>query len=246
MGQIAMSQNYSLDGVIQSPGPTDVPFKYRGWAVDFNEGREGARLDMPRSSRIQAARNRESIVDEVVADASVVGLEGITLGSLAERLGMSKAGVLGPFGSKEDLQLAALERAGETFRLEVWEKASFAEPGRDRLEAIIEAWLAYLAGDAFPGGCFLTQAAAEWDGRSGRVREAVVSLSATWLGALEREAAIAIDDGTVAKESDPRQIAFELNSIAQGVNQAIQLRSETDAVDRGRAAMLRVLGPSDA
>ena len=196
---------------------------------------------MPRSSREQAARNRDRIVAETVADASLVGLEGVTLGSLAKRLGMTKAGVLGPFGSKEELQLAALDRAGTTFRISVWDRAAPTEPGRERLVAIIEAWLAYLAGDVFPGGCFLTQAAAEWDGRDGRVRDAVSSLSVQWLAALEREAQVAVDDGTLPGETDPKQIAFELNAIAQGVNQAIQLRSETDAVYRGRTAMLRAL-----
>lgn len=202
-------------------------------------------FNMPRSSRIQAAENRDTILEAVVSDASLVGLEGITFGNLASRLGMSKAGVLGPFGSKEELQLAALELAGDTFRGEVWDPAANAEPGRERLEAIIETWLAYLSNGPFPGGCFMTQVAAEWDGRTGRVRDAVIALSSAWMRVLIREAAIAIENDDLAEGSDPEQIAFELSSLAQGVNQAIQLRSEVDAVDRGRVAMLGVLGSND-
>ena len=198
---------------------------------------------MPRSSRAEAARTRDAIVSEFVADASRIGLDGVTLGALADRLEMSKAGVLGPFGTKEALQLAALERAGDVFTEVVWGPASAAERGLPRLEAIIDAWLAYLDGDVFPGGCFLTQAAADWDGRPGAVHDAVVTLSRRWLKVLEREVAVAVEHGELEPGTDPAQVAFELNAIAQGVNQAIQLRAEADAAKRGRAAMLRALQP---
>ena len=78
---------------------------------------------MPRSSREAAAQTRESILREVVDEASIAGLDGITLGTVAESLEMSKAGVVGPFGSKEKLQLEALKRAAETFREDVWDRA---------------------------------------------------------------------------------------------------------------------------
>jgi len=83
---------------------------------------------MPRSSREAAERTREAILSEVVSEASIAGLDGITIGTLAERLRMSKAGVVGPFGSKERLQLEALDRAAAIFRAEVWDPAAGAEP----------------------------------------------------------------------------------------------------------------------
>lgn len=196
----------------------------------------------PRVSASAAAVTREGIVRASVDQASREGLEAVTIGRLAERLDMSKAGVIGPFGTKEELQLATFQEAAGLFRRDVWDPASEVEPGLSRLEAICEAWLVHLSGDTFPGGCFLTQTAAEFDGRPGRVRTAIKDTSRLWEKVIAREAKVAIEQGDLAENTDPAQVAFELDAIAQGVNQAIQLRGEKDATDRGRRAMRRVLG----
>jgi AcrR family transcriptional regulator len=200
----------------------------------------------PRSSVAGAARTRVEIVDAAMGQASLEGLDAITIGRLADRLGMSKAGVIGPFGSKEELQLAALEAANAVFRREVWEPAASAGPGLDRLEAVMESWLSFLSSDIFPGGCFITQAAADFDGRDGPVRAAIEETSRLWEKVLCREARTAVENGELPGDTDPRQVAFELGAIAQGVNQARQLRREKDAAVRGRRAMRRTLGlPGD-
>jgi AcrR family transcriptional regulator len=200
----------------------------------------------PRASAKAAAATRSSILDEAVEIASTTGLEPLSIGRLAEQLEMSKAGVVGPFGSKEQLQLAAIERASETFRREVWEPAADAEPGLPRLWGICEAWLSYFERDVFPGGCFLTQASAEFDGRPGPVKDAIAGGLVRWESVLAGEAATAIGRGELPAGTDPGQIAFELNSIAQGVNQARQLRADPEAIARGRRAMRRVLGLAEA
>jgi len=177
-----------------------------------------------------------------VATASREGLEAVTIGRLAEQLDMSKAGVIGPFGSKEELQLETFRAAVAMFTRDVWDPASVAEPGLPRLEAICDSWINHLSGTTFPGGCFLTQAAAEFDGRPGRVRTEVEDVSRFWERVLAAEAKTAVKNGDLPADTDPRQIAFELDAIAQGTNQAIQLRGEKDAAKRGRRAMRRVLG----
>lgn len=196
----------------------------------------------PRSSATAAARTRAEILDAAVGHASLEGLEAITIGRLADRLEMSKAGVIGPFGTKEKLQLATLESAFAVFRREVWDPVTKAESGLARLEVLTESWLSYLSRDVFPGGCFLTQAAAEFDGREGPVRTAIEQTSRLWEGVLRREAVVAIERGELPAGTDPAQVAFELGAIAQGVNQARQLRREEEAFDRGRRAMRRALG----
>ena len=103
-------------------------------------------------------------------------------------------------------------------------------PGLERLTAICDAWLAHLGGGSFPGGCFITAAAAEFDGRPGPVRDAVNSTLTLWLRVLAREARTAVRERRAAPGTDPRQVAFELNSIAMGVNQGLQLRSDPQAV----------------
>jgi len=194
----------------------------------------------PRRSAIAAKATRQAVIEETVSRASLAGLESVSIGGLADGLGMSKAGVIGPFGSKEALQLAALERAIEIFLGEVWEPAADAAPGLDRLRAVTDAWLDYLGRDVLPGGCFLTQAACEFDGRPGRVKEAVERALTRWQWLLEAEAQTAVSAGELPRV-DPGQVAFELGAIAQGVNQARQLRGDELAVQRGRRAVLRAL-----
>jgi AcrR family transcriptional regulator len=194
---------------------------------------------MPRSSVAEARRTHEAIVDRAVRVASLEGLEGLTIGRLAADLGMSKAGVIGRFGSKEDLQLATLEAAVERWTERVWQPAEQAPPGLPRLQAIAEAWSGFLGECPFPGGCFVSAAAFEFDGREGRVRDAVRSALDRWHRVLAREARIAIEAGDLA--GDPDQIAFELNAIAVGTNQAVQLRGDPRGGERCRRAMDRVL-----
>jgi AcrR family transcriptional regulator len=195
----------------------------------------------PRRSAAEAAGTRAAIVDRAVEVSSVDGLEGLTIGRLAGELGMSKSGVIGHFGSKEALQLAALDAAVERFTRDVWESAAGAPEGLPRLEAIVDRWLDHLGKPAFPGGCYLTAAACEFDGRAGPVRDAVDRALRRWLRVLEREAAVAVDAGDMPPGTDPAQVAFELNALASGANQELQLRREPEAIERARRAMRRVL-----
>ncbi len=195
----------------------------------------------PRSSAKDAERTRSAVVAGAIDLASTGGLETLSIGQLAASLEMSKAGVVGPFGNKEQLQLAAIDGANEIFRREVWERAEAETPGLPRLTALCEAWVSYLERDVFPGGCFLTQAAAEFDGRPGPVRDSVKRALDLWDRVLRREAETAIERRELPAGTDPGQLAFEIAAVAQGVNQARQLRDDPDAADRGRRAMARVL-----
>jgi AcrR family transcriptional regulator len=195
----------------------------------------------PRNSAEGAAATRESIVAAAVARGSVDGLEGITIGKLATSLRMSKAGVIGHFGNKEALQLAALEQAIRTFRAEVWDPVAGKPEGIVRLRAVARAWLSHLQGDTFPGGCFLTAASTEFDGRPGPVRDAVDSALSLWERVLAHDVRAAKAAGDLPADTDPIQVAFEMNAIAMGVNQARQLRRDPQAAVRGRRAMARLL-----
>src|SRR5690349_2279718 len=106
---------------------------------------------MARRSVLATERTRETIVGEAVTTASTDGLEGLTIGRLADQVGMSKSGLIRHFGTREALQLAALERAVAIFTAEVWEPVAGKPTGLVRLKAICEAWLSYLKRDVFPG-----------------------------------------------------------------------------------------------
>ena len=196
----------------------------------------------PRSTADQALRTRETIVAGAVARASVEGLEGLTIGTLATELGLSKAGVVGPFGSKEGLQLATFAAAMNHVRVRVWDPAADRPAGRARLQAVCENWVSYLSGDGCPpGGCFMTAAATEWDSRTGPVHDAVARDQRRWLRVLAAEAEVAVRARERPAATDPAQVAFELNAIAMGLNQALRLHGDHAAVAHARRAFARVL-----
>jgi AcrR family transcriptional regulator len=198
---------------------------------------------MPRRSAAQVADSRAETLGAAVQLASVIGLEGLTLGGLADQLEMSKSGLVGRFGSKQDLQLAALATASEMFREVVYEPAAVQPRGLARLRAICDSWLTYLADPPFRGGCFLTTASVEFDNRPGAVRDAVRHNATRWKRVLEREARVAIEQGELPADLDAAYIAFTINALAIGANCDYQLHRDRRALERARRAMEGVLNP---
>ncbi|MBV9606940.1 MAG: TetR/AcrR family transcriptional regulator [Solirubrobacterales bacterium] len=196
---------------------------------------------MARRSATEVAGSRAQTLDAAVQLASLVGLEGLTIGGLAERLGMSKSGLVGRFGSKEKLQLATLDQAADIFRRTVYEPTSATPPGLARLNAICDAWVAYLGRPPFPGGCFLTTAMVEFDGRPGPVNDAVKNVMRRWLALLEREATTAIENGDLPSGTDPADVAFTINALAVGTNCDFQLNRNHSSLQRARRAMAAAL-----
>src|SRR5690606_38558483 len=122
---------------------------------------------MGRRSAAEARKTRTAIVARALAVASREGLEGVTIGRLATDLEMSKSGILNHFRTKELLQLAVLEAAEDRFKRDVWEPARGEPSGLRRIAALVETWVDHITGDTFPGGCFWTAVAAEYDNRPG-------------------------------------------------------------------------------
>jgi AcrR family transcriptional regulator len=197
---------------------------------------------MPRRSASDVADSKTRTLAAAVQFASVVGLEGLTIGRLADRLDMSKSGLVGRFGSKEQLQLATLDQAAEIFRRTVYQPASEEPSGLPRLNAICDAWIAYLADPPFPGGCFLTTAMVEFDGRPGPVKTAVKSIMHQWLTVLGREVATAIENGELSDDTDPKDVAFTINALAVGANCDYQLNRDRMSLQRARRAMAAAIG----
>jgi AcrR family transcriptional regulator len=196
---------------------------------------------MARRSASDVDADRSLTLRAAVSLASVVGLEGLTIGRLAGQLGMSKSGLAGRFGSKEQLQLATLDRAIDVFVATVYAPALDEPPGRARLVAICDRWIDYIGRPCFPGGCFLTTASVEFDAREGPVHEAVKHAWERWLGVLEAQAAVAVAAGEIASDTDPSEVALMLNAIAVGTNCDYQIRGRASTLELGRRAMAAVL-----
>src|SRR3954451_5881788 len=178
---------------------------------------------MPRRSNAEAAQTRAAIIDRAVETASIEGLEGVTIGRLADDLRMSKAGVIGHFGTKTDLQREALHRAWAIFTEEVWERSRAKPGGPPRLLAIAEAWIRHIEHSPFPGGCFMCTVSTEWDARQGELHDEVREGWMLWRNTLRQEAKRARANGELPESAEPDQIAFEMLAIAMGLNQSIQL-----------------------
>jgi AcrR family transcriptional regulator len=197
---------------------------------------------MPRRSAAAVAETRAAVTERAAERASVEGLEGLTIGGLADQLEMRKSSVFSLFGSKRELQLATLDAAIEQFRREVWEAAVDQPPGLRRLLALCDAWLSYHQREVMPGGCFLTTATIEYDARPGPLREAVAKTMRRWLETLEREAQAAIDAGELPADANAADLAFELNALAAAASYGFQLWRDPEVIAKARRSMRRALG----
>jgi AcrR family transcriptional regulator len=186
---------------------------------------------------MKGVRTRTSILERAVDLASLEGLEGLTIGRLADELGLSKSGLFAHFGSKEDLQLAVIDAASERYVAEIFRPALGEPRGFPRLMAICRSWLSYIRREVFPGGCFFAAASFEFDGRPGAVRDRVRQLMDEWIGALEKAVLMAQQEGHIDPAVDPGQLAFELNSLFFGANFAFYLRGDKQAIERAQRAV---------
>ena len=131
--------------------------------------------------RVRGDESRRVVLAQAIDTASVDGLEGLTMGRLAEASGHSKSGVATLFGSKEQLQLATIGAAREVFVDRVIAPArAHAQRGLARVCALISYWLAYSDDRVFRGGCFFAATSVEFDARPGAVRVAVVAATTEW------------------------------------------------------------------
>jgi AcrR family transcriptional regulator len=181
----------------------------------------------------KGSRTRAAILARAVDLASVEGLEGLTIGRLAADLEMSKSGLFAHFGSKQDLQLAAVEAAAMRFRSVVIDPALTAPDGAPRLRAMADSYLTHLADGAYSGGCFWAATSAEYDDRPGPVRDAIVAALDAWLGELERQAQI-------AGAADPGRYAFELYAVVMGANSRYRLSGDSTVFDYARSVIDRL------
>lgn len=198
---------------------------------------------MPRRTRAQVAASRREILASSLADSSVRGFDGASIGRLAGQLEMSKSGLVGHFGDKQQLQLATLQAGVEQFVEEVWRPVESEPPGRRRLLALCDAWLSFFEREVLPGGCLMTTATIEFDARPGPMRDAVAAVMRRWLARLEREAETARANGELPAEIDPADVAFQLNSLASGASSAFHLHGDPQALERARRLMRGLLEP---
>ncbi len=199
-----------------------------------------------RRRRRDGQRSRNAILREAAQLATVEGINGLSIGRLAEAVGMSKSGLFAHFGSKEELQLATIEAANELFDEHVIRPASDVPGGLGRLRRLIDGFLGHVEGDIFMGGCFFASVAAEMDTRPGPVRDRAVQVVGEWMQELEAAIADAQSEGRLAASEDPEQLAFELDAYLLLANAQFVVSREATPIDRARRAVERRLTEAGA
>lgn len=178
---------------------------------------------------------RQAILDRALSLASTEGLNGLSIGGLAEAVGMSKSGLFAHFRSKEQLQLATLRHAADRFISQVVAPALKQPRGEPRIRTLFEAWLQWES-NGLPGGCPFEGAAPEFDDREGKVREYLVETQRDWFDSLAQIARTAVDSGAFRKDLDPRTFAFELINIFLGYRRQARLLRDPGAEALARAS----------
>lgn len=184
---------------------------------------------------------RRAILSDALAEASVQGFDGLTIGSLAKRTGLSKSGLYAHFESKEDLQVRVIEEARDRFVDVVISPAFRAPRGEPRIRALFEHWLAWETHNDLPGGCPFIAASSELDDKPGRARDRLVEAQRDWQHTIEGAARIAIEQGHFAADTDTAQFAYEMWSHVLAYHYYSRLLARDDARERLQVAFEALL-----
>jgi AcrR family transcriptional regulator len=197
-----------------------------------------------RKKRADGERSRNAILREAARLATVEGLAGLSIGRLAEAVGMSKSGLFAHFGSKEELQLATIDTASAIFKEEVLDPAEAAQTGIERLRVLSERFLGHVEEGVFPGGCFFASVLAEMDTHPGPVRDRALQTVVDWTGRLAQAVKDAQAEGALDPDEDPDQLAFELDAYLLLANAMFVMAQDPEPLDRARRAIDRRLALS--
>ena len=194
-----------------------------------------------RKRRSDGERSRNAILREAAQLATVEGITGLSIGRLADAVGMSKSGLFAHFGSKEELQLATIETASSLFTETVIEPALEAPTGLEQLRQLADGFLQHVQGGIYPGGCFFASVAAEMDTHPGPVRDLAVQVIEEWYGQLRAAVVVAQAEGDIDPAEDADQLTFELDSYLLMANAQFVITQEPGPMERGRRAIDRRL-----
>ena len=192
--------------------------------------------------RARGETSRRAVMTLAVDLASVDGLDGLSIGTLAARADMSKGGVVALFGSKEQLQLATVVAAKEIFVANVVTPALEEKGGLARLLVLLDAWLRYSESRVFAGGCFFAAATSELGSRRGPVRDAVADAMVEWQQFVRYTIVRAIGRGELDAATDASQLTFEITSLLDGANDMSLLLDSNEPYERARTALGRLVG----
>jgi AcrR family transcriptional regulator len=184
----------------------------------------------------RGADTRQVILGRAAQVASLVGLEGLTIGGLAEELELSKSGLFAHFQSKEALQVETLRFAAQLFIDHVIRPALKARRGEPRVRALFERWLEWAKADTLEGGCLFVAASTELDDREGPARQELVRQQRDWLKFLSTVAGGAMTEGHFRAKMDTEQFAHDVYGVMLACHHSRRLLRDPRAEERARRA----------
>jgi AcrR family transcriptional regulator len=208
---------------------------------DLGSGRSNGGTRPARKPRADGEQSRRTILHAAAQLATTRGLEGLSIGALAEHVGMSKSGLYAHFKSKEELELATIETAAEIFDRDVLEPARESPGGLSRVLALSEAFLRHLERRVFPGGCFFANVSMQLASQPGRPRERVMEILMHWMELFTRALGEAVAGGELPRDTDIDQMAFELNAMLVRANFNWILTGEPGVMDQARDGIRHVI-----
>lgn len=180
---------------------------------------------------VKGQQTKAAIVDAALHMASRVGLEGLSIGALAEAMGMSKSGVFAHFGSRDELQISVVREYYARFEQEVFQPAMAEPRGLPRLRSLFAHWMRFTSAE-LDSGCIFISGAVEFDDRPGPVRDALMAAVSAWMDAMARAVAQARQEGHLAADADEQQISFEIHGLILVLHYEARFLRRSGAMER--------------
>ena len=185
-------------------------------------------------------QTKAAIVDAALGLATQIGLEGLSIGALAEVMRMSKSGVFAHFGSREELQISVIREYYARFEVEVFYPALEAPKGLPRLNALFKNWMNRTSVE-IDSGCLFISGAVEFDDRAGPVRDALAGSVKTWLAAMNRAVVQSKQAGHLAHDVDEHQMAFEIHGLILALHYEARFLKTPGSVARAHTGFDNIL-----
>jgi AcrR family transcriptional regulator len=208
---------------------------------NVESGRAGGGKRALRKPRADGVESRRAILHAAAHLATTRGLEGLSIGELAQHIGMSKSGLYAHFQSKEELELATIETAAEIFERDVLGPARESPGGLRRVLALSEAFFRYLERRVFPGGCFFATVLAQLASHPGRARDRVMEVQQRWVRQFTEALGQARDSGELPRATDIDQLVFEITAMMVRANFTWVVSGDTHVLDQARIGIRHVL-----
>jgi AcrR family transcriptional regulator len=190
-------------------------------------------------------QTKQAIVDAALSLATQIGLEGLSIGVLAEVMRMSKSGVFAHFGSREELQISVIREYFHRFEQEIFAPAMQELRGLPRLKALFDNWMKRVAVE-IQSGCIFISGAVEFDDRSGPVHDALACSVKTWLNAVLRAVVQAKECGHLGVDADEDQLAFEMHGLILALHYEARFLKKPGAIERANRGFANILRHSGA